>query len=192
VPVVLVSFSASADGKNGVTLAWRTGSESQNLGFNILRSSVRNGDYARLNRALIPARSDGDYSFIDTNIEAGGRYYYKLEDIDANGNVTTHGPIQIEAALPAEFALRQNYPNPFNPSTNIEYQLPQPAQVRLVVYNALGQFVKQLVNRQQPAGFHTVVWDGRDKHGNHVPSGVYHYRIEAGEFMMTRKMVLAK
>lgn len=192
VPVVLVSFSASADGKNGVRLEWRTGSESQNLGFNVLRSSVRNGEYVKLNRELIPPRSDGEYSFTDVSLTAGSRYYYKLQDVDANGNVTTHGPIQIEAALPSEFALSQNYPNPFNPSTNIQYQLPQPAQVRLVVYNALGQFVKQLVNRQQTAGFHTIVWDGRDKNGNQVPTGVYHYRIEADGFVMTKKMVLAK
>ncbi len=192
VPVVLVSFSASADGKNGVKLEWRTSSESQNLGFNVLRSAVRNGSYTRLNRELIPPRRDGEYSFVDADIAAGGRYFYKLEDVDANGNVTTHGPIQIEAALPTEFGLSQNFPNPFNPSTNLQYQLPRPAQVRLVIYNALGQFVKQLVHREQPAGFHTVVWDGRDRNGNPVPSGVYHYRLEADGLVITKKMVLAK
>jgi len=192
VPVVLVSFSASADGRNGVKLEWRTSSESQNLGFNVLRSTVRNGSYTKLNRELIPPQRAGEYVFVDTDIAAGGRYFYKLEDVDANGNVTTHGPIQIEAALPTEFALSQNFPNPFNPSTNIQYQLPRPAQVRLVIYNALGQFVKQLVHREQSAGFHTVVWDGRDHHGHAVPSGVYHYRLEADGVVMTKKMVLAK
>ncbi|MDZ7268028.1 MAG: Ig-like domain-containing protein [candidate division KSB1 bacterium] len=192
VPVVLISFSASANGGNGVKLEWRTGGESQNLGFNLLRSVTREGGYRKLNRGLIPPRPDGEYSFVDTDITAGSRYFYKLEDVDATGNVTTHGPIQIEAAVPTEFALRQNFPNPFNPSTNIQYQLPRPAQVRLVIYNALGQFVRLLVHREQPAGFHTVVWDGRDRNGNPVPSGIYHYRLEAEGFVMTKKMVLAK
>lgn len=192
VPVSLVSFSATASGK-AVTLQWKTAVEKNNIGFNVLRSTGREGQYLKRNAVIIASRSDGEYLFSDDDVKAGSRYYYKLEDIDANGNVTTHGPIQIEVAQPNTFALHQNYPNPFNPSTSIAYQLPQPAQVKLTVFNTLGQVVMRLVNRQQDAGFHTVMWHGRNFAGEAVPSGIYYYRLEiAGGFVETKKMVLAK
>jgi flagellar hook assembly protein FlgD len=64
--------------------------------------------------------------------------------------------------------------------------------VNLVIYNMLGQEVRKLVNAQQPAGYHTAVWDGRDNSGRLVPTGVYHYRIQAGNFTMTKRMLMAK
>ncbi len=94
------------------------------------------------------------------------------------------------AALPNRFALLQNYPNPFNPSTEIQYELPQKAVVRLVIYNALGQVVKTLISREQEAGNYRVVWDGRDEHGVKTGSGVYVYRLKAGSFSAAKKMVL--
>jgi flagellar hook assembly protein FlgD len=105
---------------------------------------------------------------------------------------TPHGPSFVDVAVLAAFELSQNYPNPFNPTTNIKYQLPQAVQVSLTIYNMLGQEVRKLVNTQQPAGYHTVVWDGRDNSGRLVPSGVYHYRLQAGSFTMTKKMLMAK
>jgi photosystem II stability/assembly factor-like uncharacterized protein len=109
---------------------------------------------------------------------------------------------ETTAEAPASFALEQNYPNPFwseatsrlagNPSTSINYQLLQAAPTSLTIYNMLGQEVRKLVNTQQPAGYHTVVWDGRDNAGRPVPSGVYHYRLQAGSFTMTKRMLMAK
>jgi hypothetical protein len=90
------------------------------------------------------------------------------------------------------FQLRQNYPNPFNPSTVINYQLPMSSDVRLVIYSATGRVVRQLVSDEMPAGMHRVVWDGTDKNGVRVASGVYVYRIVAGEFVAQRKLVLMK
>jgi hypothetical protein len=157
-----------------------------------------------LNEKLIPANRDGNYNFLDATAEAGGRYYYKLEAIDTHGNVTTHGPIVVEVAAPKTFALEQNYPNPFwsgatspafgggNPTTQIRYQLPQAVQVSLTIYNMLGQKVRELINAQQPAGYHTAIWDGRDNAGRPVPTGVYHYRLQAGSFTVTKKMLMAK
>ncbi len=89
--------------------------------------------------------------------------------------------------LPAKFALMQNYPNPFNPSTNIEYRLPQTSGVRLDVYNILGEKVATLVNGVQQAGVHTVNLDGSS-----MPSGVYFYRLQTGQFVATSKMTLLK
>lgn len=96
------------------------------------------------------------------------------------------------AALPTEFALSQNVPNPFNPSTIVEFALPKDAQVNLSVYNVLGQHVKTLVNDLQRAGRQTVTWDGTDNGGVSVASGVYFYKIRAGDFSDTKKMLLLK
>ncbi|RME22043.1 MAG: T9SS C-terminal target domain-containing protein, partial [Candidatus Zixiibacteriota bacterium] len=93
------------------------------------------------------------------------------------------------AELP--FALR-NYPNPFNPVTTIAYRLLAPRQVRLDVYNLLGQHVRTLVNGSQPAGEHLVQWDGRSDEGITVASGLYFYRLSTREQVVTRKMVLLR
>ncbi|MCK6622291.1 MAG: T9SS type A sorting domain-containing protein [Calditrichaceae bacterium] len=100
-------------------------------------------------------------------------------------------------ARPQGFELRQNYPNPFNPTTAISYQLSPMGQaalsdVQLTVYNLLGQKVRTLVNARQPAGRYEVKWEGRDEEGKPVGSGVYFYRLEAGDFTQTRKMLLLR
>jgi FlgD Ig-like domain len=94
--------------------------------------------------------------------------------------------------LPAEFALSQNVPNPFNPTTIVAYDLPKDAQVNLDIYNVLGQHVKTLVNEMQRAGRQTVTWDGTDNSGSSVASGVYFYKLRAGDFTDTKKMVMLK
>ena len=94
--------------------------------------------------------------------------------------------------LPQQFLLKQNYPNPFNPTTNIEYTIAEAAEVKITVYNALGQEVRNINQGQQNAGFYMVQWDGRDTKGVRQPSGLYVYRIIAGEFVDERKMLLLK
>ncbi|HKK21943.1 MAG TPA: FlgD immunoglobulin-like domain containing protein, partial [candidate division Zixibacteria bacterium] len=94
--------------------------------------------------------------------------------------------------LPDKFELYQNYPNPFNPSTEIGFALPQTANVRLEIFNIMGQRVKLLADRQMEAGVHTILWDGRDAAGNTVASGVYFYRLDAGQYTASRKMLLLK
>lgn len=94
--------------------------------------------------------------------------------------------------VPQEFALRQNYPNPFNPSTTISFDLPTRNHVVLEVYDVLGKLVKTLINEEMMPGNMDIQWDGTDNAGQHVTSGVYLYRIEAGSFTMARKMVLVK
>lgn len=94
--------------------------------------------------------------------------------------------------LPTAFSLRQNAPNPFNPTTEIRYALPTDERVRLSIYNALGQEVVTLVDESKPAGYHAVTWNGRDKGGQPVATGLYIYRLQTGQFTTSRKMTLVK
>lgn len=94
--------------------------------------------------------------------------------------------------LPGSFQLAQNYPNPFNPSTEISFSLATNAHVELDVFNVLGQKVRTLVSSDLPAGEHTVMWDGQNANGATVSSGVYFYRIAAGDFTDTKKMMMLK
>jgi len=94
--------------------------------------------------------------------------------------------------LPGSFALRQNYPNPFNPHTEIVYSLPVRSQVTLSIYNVLGQRVRNLVDREQPAGTYMVQWDGTSDAGEVVATGIYFYRLKAGDSVQAKKMMLLK
>jgi len=94
--------------------------------------------------------------------------------------------------IPSEFSLSQNYPNPFNPTTSIKYAISENARVTLTIYNILGQAVRTLVNAEQESGFYTVRWDGTNDFGGKVSSGIYIYRISAGNFTSTVKMNLLK
>ena len=131
------------------------------------------------------ASISGDYAVVgawgddDNGSNSGSAYVY-------NG-LTTIGIEREITGLPAEFALSQNYPNPFNPETVIEYALPQSGDVSLVVYNLRGEEVALLINDAIPAGNHRVSWNASG-----VVSGIYFYRLQAGDFVQTRKMVLLK
>jgi len=94
--------------------------------------------------------------------------------------------------LPAEYALEVNRPNPFNSQTQIAYQLPEPGLVSLIIYNALGQPVRKLVQGEQQAGFYEVVWNGLNSQGQSVGTGLYFYRLVSHKFTQTRRMLLLK
>jgi FlgD Ig-like domain len=97
-----------------------------------------------------------------------------------------------EVILPSQFALQQNFPNPFNPTTHIAFTLPQRANLTLKIYNILGQEIRELANRDYPAGKHQILWDGADTNGSSVASGIYFYRLKTDAFTETRKMTLLK
>jgi len=100
--------------------------------------------------------------------------------------------VETSDVTPGEFALLGNYPNPFNPTTQIRYQLPEFAVVKIEIYNLNGRRIRTLINESQAAGIHNTTWDARDEIGRLVPSGVYVYRLVAGRFKQVRKMLLVK
>jgi flagellar hook assembly protein FlgD len=86
----------------------------------------------------------------------------------------------------------QNYPNPFNPTTKIAYQIANAVDVKLTIYNVLGQEIIRLVDQNQKAGRYELLWDGRDTNGKLISSGIYFFRLQAGEFVKTHKMTFIK
>jgi len=116
---------------------------------------------------------------------------FRIDDVSIL-SVTTDVESPVDLALPSSFTLSQNYPNPFNTTTVISYCLRKNAHVRVVVYNLRGQKVKTLVDEQKPAGEYQTTWEGRNDSGEEVASGVYFYRMNAGDFSQTKKMVLLR
>jgi hypothetical protein len=100
--------------------------------------------------------------------------------------------VEDEENIPVAYSLSQNYPNPFNPETNIVFNIPKSAQVKLEIFNILGQKVRTLVDQYLKAGQKEVDWDGRDDLGKEISSGMYFYRITTPEFSQTKKMVLLR
>jgi len=95
-------------------------------------------------------------------------------------------------AVPDQYFLSQNFPNPFNPSTTIQFGLEASGYTTITIYNLIGQPVADALDEYRDAGLHQVYWDGIDNSGTQVPSGIYFYRLQSGEFKQTRKMVLLK
>jgi len=128
--------------------------------------------------------------FVYANTDANGQYTQWREDPEVvNGTVAL---VATGPSLPTEFGLDQNYPNPFNPTTKLSFALPTNAHVQLTVYNVLGQAVRTLVDEDMAAGTHEVTWNGRNSEGTQVSSGIYFYRINAGNFSATKKMMMLK
>jgi len=203
VPVELTSFSASVlEIEKGIQLNWKTVTETNNSGFEILR-----GIYPEKNRR---AQNDSEwetigfvpgfgtttepksYSFIDENV-TNGIYKYRLKQIDFDGSFEFSNEIEVVVDFtPKEFVLYQNYPNPFNPNTVIRFEIPGQARndnvlVTLKVYDILGNEIVTLVNEEKQPGVYEVEFDAST-----LASGMYLYKLQAGSFIQTKKMVLLR
>ncbi len=191
VPVELTSFAAAAENKD-VRLSWQTASETNNSGFEVRRSDNKepgtdNWEKIGFVEGRGTSTQKNNYSFIDKNLEAGS-YTYRLVQIDLDGTRTESKVVNVEIhSIPAEYALMQNYPNPFNPSTEIEYSIPESGNVKLKVFNSLGQEVAVLKNGIEEAGVHKVNFNA-----SNLSSGIYFYRLESGKYVNIRKMILLR
>ena len=164
------------------------------LGYNIYRASHPD---ARVMGILIGTTDANTVTFTDTNPGKGDKYYqitarYDLGESDPASEVLISGATAETDAAPFAYRLEQNYPNPFNAETEIRFQLPKSARVVLSIYNTLGSRVRLLVNATYQPGCHLVRWDGRDYQGHKVASGVYLYRLQAGEYTQTNRMSLLR
>jgi VCBS repeat-containing protein len=197
VPVELASFVGEVVEDN-VVLNWATASQTNNAGFRVLRSTDQ-GTFEVVSDLIDGAGTTDalmNYSFTDETLPAAEQVFYVLEQIDLDGTVHRSNPIEVLLGarflnLPTEFATAV-YPNPFNPSTTVSYDLPAEAQVSIVIYDAIGQEIRQLVNDAHSIGRYSVQWDARDNFGRSVGSGVYIAKIKAGQFSATQKMLLLK
>ncbi|MBD3178244.1 MAG: T9SS type A sorting domain-containing protein, partial [Candidatus Latescibacteria bacterium] len=127
----------------------------------------------------------------------GSDVYYKVSALDHAGNESDPASPETitgddHLPMPEAFALYQNAPNPFNPSTLIRFDLPHATYVNLRIYNAGGKLVAEIADGIMEAGYREIVWKGQDRSGSRVASGVYFYRLIAGDFSQTRKMVLLR
>lgn len=200
-PVQLGSFSGTVTTQNAVRLRWRTISEINNYGFYVQRRSSSAGIFLEVPNSFQPGHGTTniprDYEYVDESPLAGP-LYYRLRQVDMDGTEHFSDEIMVGAVtsvaehMPAVYALEQNYPNPFNPATTIRFAIPTQSGVSLAIYDLLGREVRRLVDDRKQAGYHEVVWDGKDNAGNAVGSGVYMYKLTAGEFSKTERMVLMK
>jgi len=177
------------EGETGIlNLTW-TDNSSTETGFYLERKDGDGSSFI-IHKILGPNL----ISFSDSNLTPGQYYAYRLKAFTGivESNYSNEFEIVIvsinsEIGIPNKFELFQNYPNPFNPSTQISYQLPENSFVNLVVYNIIGQKVAELVNQEKTSGKYSVKFDA-----SNLPSGVYIYKLQAGEFSSVKKMLLTK
>ena len=186
VPVELTSFNAQMI-KDGVELKWTTATETNNQGFQVEKMNAA-GTYEQIGyvAGFGTTTEPKAYSFIDSKLDAG-TYTYRLKQIDFNGTYEYSDVVEVEVSIPVVYSLDQNYPNPFNPSTTIKYSIAEDGFVKLSVYNMLGEEVATIVNATQKAGRYEVNFNA-----SKLSSGVYVYRIEASNYVASKKLMLLK
>ena len=187
-PVELTSFTAKVVG-NTIELNWITATEVNNYGFEVERYLNMTLDgWQRIGFVEGHGNSNSpkEYSFTDSP-KGGITFNYRLKQLDTDGKYAFSNVISIEVNLPLKYILNQNYPNPFNPGTNILYSIPRSSNVILSVYDMLGNLITNLVNENQEAGNYLVNFNAYE-----LSSGIYYYKLQAGDFVAVKKMLLLK
>ncbi len=208
-PVFLSSFSATPQEKS-VLIRWSTQSEVNTLGFYILRSADPKSEFAPISDLI---RGNGNttvvhhYQFIDRDVQPEITYYYRLKDVDFNGNVRVHGVVsacvtgqqESPCAMPEEFQLSEGYPNPFGPGVNrpeiyFKLLLPQnkSEQIEADIWNVLGQKIARIKVGDSRASEYSLLWNGLGENYQPVPAGVYFLRVRQGQRIQIRRLLLVR
>lgn len=195
VPVELSSFNVNII-QGSIFLEWTTETETNNLGFEILRRK-NNSQFEKIN--FVPGYGTSSlrhcYRYVDSKL-SGGTYFYQLKQIDTNGSFEFSETKSVLLDKSITFLLEKNYPNPFNPETTISYQIGEDqaglVEVKLLIYNSIGVLVRTLVNEAQPAGSYMAKWDGLDNSGNELSAGLYFGKLITKSYVSTLKMLYLK
>ncbi|MFH1194394.1 MAG: T9SS type A sorting domain-containing protein [bacterium] len=191
-PVEISAFEGYLSANN-VLLNWETATETNNYGFEILRYAQNDTSWNKVGfvQGHGTTNSPKNYKFTDSVLPTVDKVSYRLKQIDTDGSFEYSKIIAVEKmhamSLPYEFRLEQNYPNPFNPTTTIKFGLPIDSYVKLEVFNILGEKVAVLADKKMLAGYHQVNFDGAN-----LSSGIYIYKITAGDFVSSKKLLLMK
>jgi len=205
-PIHLSHFSVTLGSDMFVALRWTVETESNQSGYNILRSEIRDISQAiKINPELI---SDGvtlgtsvTYTFSDQEVSLHQTYYYWLESICTNGISSFAGPLIITIGdhdvpdipgITIPTRLHYAFPNPFNPNTNLRYSVKEPATVNISIHNLKGQLIRNWEVTHPQKGYYQISWDGKDYNGNLVGGGVYPYKMDCGSYHSSKKVVLMK
>ncbi len=176
-------------GVNEITLTWKDNSQVED-GYVIERKLSADTSFS-----VIDTVTAGENIYIDKNVERGQTYIYRIKaykgsatsDYSSAASITLTGIQEEEEKIPKEYSIGQNYPNPFNPTTKISFALPKMTLTKITIYDLLGREIMTPVNEKLQAGFHEIHIDS-----NNLSSGVYVYRIQAGDFIQSKKMILMK
>jgi len=187
VPVELTSFTANVNNLGQVVLNWETATEVNNQGFEIERRT-ETSEYRTVGFVEGYGTTTEPRSYIYTDVTAeNGINYYRLKQVDFNGTYEYSDEVEVDVTGPLTFDLAQNYPNPFNPSTSIKYSVPESGNIRLSVFNIVGEEVAVLVDGFSQAGFYEVTFDA-----SNLSTGVYLYKLQSANSVQTKKMMLLK
>jgi len=186
--VELTNFTAKINKTGNIQLNWTTATEIDNYGFDIERKLIKSGNWNKIGFVQGSGNSNStkNYSFTDKDTSDAG-YSYRLKQIDNSGKYKYTNEVAVVINSPSRFLLGQNFPNPFNPTTTIKYSIPASGYVSLKVYDIIGNEVAKLVDETKPAGNYQIDFDA-----SMLNSGIYFYKMQSGNFMDTKKLILLK
>ena len=202
-PVELSSFSAVVNSNNKVRLQWTTQSESNLLGYYVLRAQNDELDSsAQISPLINPTNSSSEqyYAFVDNEELDSGDYYYWLNSAEYSGASQFYGPIYVQmkngsnasVTPPLQTGLGRVYPNPFNPNGTIEYFLKDAAHATFRFYNLKGQHIKTIDVSQSTPGRYSLLFNAVDANGREMPGGIYFVRMQVGALEYTQRFIIMK
>ncbi len=203
-PVELSAFTANINSQGGINIMWVTQYQTGVNGFYVNRARVNDLATAERISPLIPGSNTSQqqvYVFSDKEVYEPGTYYYWLEVQDIDGVVNYYGSRSVTFGgngsngtpdIPLVTGIRSIYPNPFNPSATIMYELEQPANLNIEIYNNRGQLVRSFAMGQKEKGRYKLLWDGTDNSGYSCGTGMYFIKMQAGKETFVKKAALVK